>query len=82
MAPLTFSEEFLTSESSRNFYDERILEFLFLENETFLETKKDITWGNDFFGLEPPILPGRIEPVSRYLKTTLMPTVFYFWIGQ
>lgn len=27
-----------------------------------------LTCGRDFLGLEPPILPGRIEPVSRYLQ--------------
>lgn len=26
------------------------------------------TCGSDFFGFEPPILPGRMDPVSRYLK--------------
>ncbi|KFD71114.1 hypothetical protein M514_16865 [Trichuris suis] len=27
-----------------------------------------ITSGNDFFGLDPPILPGLMEPVSRHLQ--------------
>lgn len=30
-----------------------------------------MTSGNDFFGFDPPILPGLIDPVSRHLKAAI-----------